>query len=263
MNDHIVVIGTGEMSGVFTRGFLKLGHPVIPVTRNTDMEKMAKALSPPLMVLVAVGEADLHPVLETIPEAWRDRLALLQNELLPGDWEAHAIQAPSVIAVWFEKKKGQDYKILLPSPAYGPNAPLLEKALETLEIPCWELESAEELEFELVRKNVYILTTNVIGLMLEPGTTVSTMWEKYRSSAEQIANEVMDIQFALLGHELDRERLLAGLEEAILGDPDHQCTGRSALARLARSIDIATQARLTVPKMQFIYGGFGQSSRFG
>ncbi len=66
---------------------------------------MAKALTAPALVLVAVGEADLHPVLEKIPTAWRDCLALLQNELLPRDWEAHGLQEPTVISVWFEKKK--------------------------------------------------------------------------------------------------------------------------------------------------------------
>ena len=123
--DPIVVIGTGEMSGVFTRGFLKLGHPIFPVTRNMDMTKLAGALAPPKLVLVAVGEADLHPVLEQIPEAWKDRLALLQNELLPRDWEQHGLNHPTVISVWFEKKKGQDYKVLVPSPVYGESAGLM------------------------------------------------------------------------------------------------------------------------------------------
>ena len=146
MNDPIVVIGTGEMSGVFTRGFLKQGYPVFPVNRNTDMEKMAKALTAPALVLVAVGEADLHPVLEKIPAAWKDCLALLQNELLPRDWEAHDLQEPTVISVWFEKKKGQDFKVLVPSPTYGAGAPILEAAMESLGIPSWEVGSHAEIE---------------------------------------------------------------------------------------------------------------------
>ena len=61
MLDPVVVIGIGEMGGVFTRGLLRLGHPVFPVTRNTDMEQLAKAITAPELVLVAVGENDLHP----------------------------------------------------------------------------------------------------------------------------------------------------------------------------------------------------------
>lgn len=254
MNNHIVVIGTGEMSGVFTRGLLKLGHPVIPVKRHTDMGQMAKALAPPVLVMVAVGEADLHPVLESIPNEWRDRLVLLQNELLPRDWRAHRIIDPTVISVWFEKKKGQDYKVLVPSPVFGPHARVIEQALASLEIPSWELASNDELEFELVRKNVYILTTNISGLELPAGTTVDTLWQHHRPLALEIAHEVMDIQFHLIGHELDRDKLLAGLEEGIYGDLDHVCTGRSAPARLRRNLGFADQADLGVSRMRAIAG---------
>ena len=55
MHDPIVVIGTGEMSGVFTRGFLKQGYPVFPVTRQMDMAAIAKAITVPALVLVATG----------------------------------------------------------------------------------------------------------------------------------------------------------------------------------------------------------------
>jgi hypothetical protein len=252
MNDPIVVIGTGEMSGVFTRGFLKQGYPVFPVNRHTDMEKMAKALTAPALVLVAVGEADLHPVLEKIPEAWRDCLALLQNELLPRDWEAHGLQAPTVISVWVEKKKGQDYKVLIPSPVYGAGAPIIEAALDALGIPTWEVGSAEEMEFELVRKNLYILTTNITGLELPPGTDVKEMWDKHQPLARAIADEVMDIQFWLIGRELDREKLIAGMVEGIEGDLEHKCTGRSAPARLKRNLGFADEAGLAVPKLREI-----------
>lgn len=252
MNDPIVVIGTGEMSGVFTRGFLKQGYPVFPVNRHTDMEKMARALTAPALVLVAVGEADLHPVLEKIPEPWRDCLALLQNELLPRDWEAHGLQAPSVISVWVEKKKGQDFKVLIPSPVYGAGAPIIEAALDALGIPSWEVGSHAEIEYELVRKNLYILTTNITGLELPPGTNVEQMWDQHQALARAIADEVMAIQFFLIGKELDREKLIAGMLEGIEGDLQHQCTGRSAPARLKRNLGFADEAGLAVPKLREI-----------
>lgn len=254
MNDPIVVIGTGEMSGVFTRGFLKQGYPVFPVTRQMEMEmaKVARALVAPALVLVAVGESDLHAVLEKIPEEWRDCLALLQNELLPRDWEAHGLQAPTVIAVWFEKKRGQDYKVLLPSPVYGAAAPTLESALASLDIPTWELGSSSELEFELVRKNLYILTTNITGLGLPPGTDVETMWRDHQPLARTIADEVLAIQFKLIGRELEREWLIAGMVEGIEGDLHHQCTGRSAPARLRRNLGFADEFGLAVPTLREI-----------
>lgn len=250
MKDPIIVIGIGEMAGVFTRGFLRQGHPVYPVTRDMDMAKLAPTMPETPLVLVAVGEKDLHPTLEQIPAPWRDRLGLLQNELLPRDWKAHGIDNPTVIAVWFEKKKGQDYKVVIPSPAYGPRAKLLEDSLETLEIPCWELADADALEFELVRKNVYILTTNIAGLVI--GGTVEDLWYSHEALARAVADEVMDIQAWLVGHELDRERLIEGMVEAIKGDLAHKNTGRSAPARLARALGHADEAGLDVPKLREI-----------
>lgn len=256
MNDPIVIVGVGEMAGVFSRGFLKLGYPVFPVTRNMEMAKVAKALVAPELVLIAVGEADLHPVLEKVPEQWRDRLVLLQNELLPRDWQSHNIDHPSVIAVWFEKKKGQDYKVLIPSPVYGPAAGLIEQALESLDIPVWELGSDDEMLFELVRKNIYILTTNIAGM--EVGGTVDQLWNVHQALATEVANEIMDIQFRLIDRELDREKLIAGMVEAIEGDLEHNCMGRSAPARLARAIQHADQFGLKVPKLRAIQVGQNQ-----
>jgi len=255
MSEPIVVIGIGEMGGVFTRGFLRTGHPVYPVTRASDIEAVAKAVPAPALVLVAVGENDLHPTLETIPTPWQGRLGLLQNELLPRDWQAHAIAEPTVVAVWFEKKKGQDYKVLVPSPVYGPGAPLIEAALESLDIPCWELAEEGALTFELVRKNVYILTTNIAGLRI--GGTVEDLWYRHEALAREVAGEVMDIQFALVGEVLDRDKLIEGMVEAIDGDLRHKCTGRSAPARLARAIGHADAAGLAVPRLRAIQAEHG------
>lgn len=251
MNEPVVVIGIGEMGGVFTRGLLRTGHPVYPVTRHTDMQAMATAIPQPFLVLVAVGENDLHPTLEKIPTNWLSHLGLLQNELLPRDWQSHDITNPTVISVWFEKKKGQDYKVLVPSPAFGPRASVLEDALSSLEIPSWELKSEQELEFELVRKNVYILTTNICGLVI--GGSVDDLWYKNEALAREVANEVIDIQEWLTGHTHDRQKLIEGMVEGIKGDLEHKCMGRSAPGRLARAIGHADEAGLAVPKLREIH----------
>jgi hypothetical protein len=252
MKDPIVVIGAGEMAGVFTRGFLKSGYPVFPMLRGDNMNAEAMALVKPALVLVCVGENDLHPVLEQIPEAWRDCVGLLQNELLPRDWQAHQLVNPTVIPVWFEKKKGHEFKVLVPSPVYGPAAPLIEESLESLGIPCWELKSEAELEFELVRKNVYILTTNIAGLVLPEGSDVDALWVQHQPLAREVANEVMDIQFKLIGKQLDRSKLIDGMVEGIDGDLRHKCMGRSAPGRLKRALQHADQFGLAVPRLRAI-----------
>jgi len=251
MKNPVVFIGIGEMGGEFARGILRLGHPVIPVTRDMDIQEVAKAYPEPQLVLVSVAENDLHPALEKLPSQWHDRLGLLQNELLPRDWQAHSFSNPTVISVWFEKKKGQDFKVLIPSPAYGPQAQLLTDALASLEIPARVVTDEKALLDELVIKNVYILTTNISGLITQGN--VSDLWENHRDLATEIANEVIDLQEWLTNSSFKRARLIEGFVEGINGDLEHMCMGRSAPARLSRAIALADEAGLAVPRMREIY----------
>jgi hypothetical protein len=247
----IVIIGLGEMAGVFSRGFLRAGHPVYPATRHTDLQELSQTAPSPELVLLAVGEKDLHPTLETVPLLWRNRLTLLQNELLPRDWQNHQILSPTVVSVWFEKKKGQDYKVLVPSPVFGPKADVIINSLTQLDIPTRLLSKESELLFELVRKNVYILTTNIAGLVV--GGTVEELWNQHRELAHSVAADVMDIQDWLSGIKNDREKLLDGIVSAIEGDLQHRCMGRSAPQRLQQAIAYADQAGLKVTKLREIF----------
>ncbi len=83
MNQPIVIIGIGELGGVFARAFLRNGYPVYPVTRNMNISDPANSIPQPELVLVAVAEKDFKTVMATIPAAWRNFTGLLQNELLP------------------------------------------------------------------------------------------------------------------------------------------------------------------------------------
>jgi len=251
MKKAVVSIGVGEMGGVFVRGILRLGYPVIPVTRDMNMNDVVNEVGDPEAVLVSVAEKDIDAVLASIPRAWRDRLILLQNELLPRDWQTHGIENPTVISVWFEKKPGQDFKVLIPSPVFGPHAKLIADALTALGIPVNILVSESELLQELVLKNVYILTTNIAGL--ETGGTVTELWNKHQAIARKVADEVMDIQSYLVQQQLDREQLIKGMLVAFDGDPDHNCMGRSAPARLERALKIADEAGLAVKKLREIH----------
>jgi hypothetical protein len=191
-------------------------------------------------------------VLAALPAVWKARAVLIQNELLPRDWQAHGYLDPTVISVWFEKKQGIDAKPLIASPVAGPGAGLVCRALTAIALPCREIAPGDELLFELVRKNVYILTTNLAGL--RTGGTVSQLWTRHEGFARQVANEVMDIQSALAGVQHDREKLIAGMLEAFDGDPDHGCTGRSAPARLARALGHADEFGLAVPTLRSLAG---------
>lgn len=250
MKTPVVVIGIGEMGGVFARGLLRTGHPVYPITRDVDLAAAARDLPAPELVLVAVAEKDLHAVLDNMPPAWRTRITLLQNELLPRDWEQHHLARPTVISAWFEKKPGQDAKVLIPSPVYGPHADILQASLASIGIPARILANAGELLFELVVKNVYIVTTNCAGLVT--GGSVSELWSQHRELVDAVAREAISIQEALTGQAFTADDLIRGMLAAFDGDPDHKCMGRSAPARLARALQQADAAGLAVPRLRGI-----------
>ena len=250
LNKPIIVIGIGEMSGVFTRALLHRGYPIYPVTRNTRISELSKIISEPEMVLIAVGENDLDPVLEHLPEHWKDRVALLQNELLPDDWKKHKLHEPTIISVWFEKKKGQDFKVLVASPIIGPKAEILSSALDTLSIPTWIITNEEEMIFELVRKNLYILTTNIAGL--DVGGDVNSLWHNNYDLALRVFDDILLIQNHLTVQQHDREPLIEAVFEAINGDLSHKCMGRSAPDRLYRALDYAQKHHIAVPELKRI-----------
>ena len=182
-----------------------------------------------------------------MPAPWRDRLVLLQNELLPRTWEAHAIDALTVAVAWFEKKRDTGVRVLVTTPVAGPLAEDVVQALAEAGVESEVIDDAR-LPFELVAKNLYILTTNLAGL--EVGGTVGALWEAHRPLAERIAEDVLDLQEAMLGARLDRRALLEKLERVIAADPEHRCRGRSAPARLARALEQAREHRVDVPALR-------------
>ncbi len=250
MQHPTVIIGLGEMGGIFARAFLCAGIPVIPVIRNSDIQQIAHHYPYPRLVVLAVAEKDLHISLDTLPKQWRGSLVLLQNELLPRDWQVHHLDQPTVISVWVEKKRGQDYKVIIPSPIFGPAAKEISQALATLDIPTIELSNTQQLTTQLVLKNLYILTTNIAGLIC--GGTVKDLWQSHQTLALAVAADIIDIQDALTEAVNDRAALLDGMIAAFAGDWTHPCVGRSAAQRLNNSLILADQFNLAVPKLREI-----------
>ena len=248
MNDPVVIVGIGEVGGVFARAFLNAGYPVYPVLRDTDQGQLEGMLPSPQLVLICVGEKDLAAVLEKLPVGWRKGVGLVQNELLPKDWQCHQVLDPTLVSVWFEKKKGQDVKVLIPSPVFGPNADLLQRALDGLDIPSLTVQTEEQMLFELVRKNLYILITNICGL--KTGGTVGELWSRYELFARQVASDVLDIQEKLVNNNLDREKLITAMLVAFNGDPGHSCLGRTARQRLQRAVAYGDRYQLGIPTLR-------------
>lgn len=249
MKKSVVVVGLGQLGAVFSHALLRSGHMVVPVNRGDDLAAVAAAVPEPALVLVAVGEADLEAVLEAMPDAYRDRVALLQNELLPEDWQRHELPA-TVAVVWFEKKKQKPLHVIQPTPVGGPHAALLVEALRAIDIAADVVDEAG-LAAALVVKNLYILTANVAGLAADG--SVGALWSEHRALAEGVARDVLALQremtaVALPGDEV----LLAGMVEAFDADPAHGARGRSAPARLARALGHAERLGVDVPQLREI-----------
>ncbi len=243
-SEAIVIVGLGEMGELFASGFLKAGYPVIPVLRNTDGSKLHSMAPSPSLVLIAVGEAQLDDVLQRLPTPWREVTALLQNELLPGQYQPHALIDPTIITVWFDKKKGRPSVSVLPTVLSGPKATLIQQALEHMDVPSRIVPEAQQL-FEMIRKNLYILTINIGGIVA--GGSVSSLWSQHRELAEGVASDILSIQEALVGEALPRAALIDGMVEGFEGDPQHVCMGRSAPERLRRARVHAESLGLSTP----------------
>ena len=254
MKKPIVVLGIGELGSVFARAFLKNNHPVYPITRATDIDELKNNIDPEL-ILVCTAEGDLQSALSSIPSAWKDRVAMMQNELLPRDWEAHNFTNPTVISVWFEKKKGMDSKVLIPSPAYGSKAKILTDSLALIDIPAHVVADDDALLFELVLKNLYILTTNIAGLAIEPGANVDDLRNNHLDLMRNVSKDVLTLQTQLTGQSFDEHQLEQGMIKAFEGDLAHGCMGRSAPARLNRALELANEFAIEVPTLQKIKDG--------
>jgi ketopantoate reductase len=246
--DDVVLIGLGQMGSVFAHAFLRAGHTVHPVNRDTDAEALAERVPEPALCLVAVGEAALPGVLEALPAPWRSRVGLLQNELLPRDWEAHEIADPTVAVVWFEKKKTIATKVILPTPVAGPAAEVVAGALRTIEVDAGVVERGALVD-ALVAKNLYILVANVGGLAVGGGT-VGELFREHRDLVDALTDDVLALQGALAGRPLDRAEALRVLEAAVSADPEHGAKGRSAPARLKRALAHAEAHGLEVPRLK-------------
>ncbi len=251
MKPPIVIIGIGELAGVYAKGFLRCGYPVYPITREMDLNQQSQTIPQPEMVLVAVQENELQALLQHIPENWRDKLSLIQNELLPKDWLQHDLQNPTVTVVWFEKKPHMEVNNILYSPSYGPQAELMSQTLKKLNIPAPILTDKDALLYELLRKSLYILTVNIAGLV--ENWTVEELWLNQQQLAREIALEVIQLQTIMINRPLDQEKLIQGMVEGIKDCPNRHCLGRRAIQRLERAIEFARSKQIATPKMDEIY----------
>ncbi|MGC4070703.1 MAG: hypothetical protein QM784_39735 [Polyangiaceae bacterium] len=178
-----IVVGVGELGGVFSLGLLRRGYSVQPVLRSTPVEPLATRLTAPALCVIAVAEDDLANVLDGWARRYSDRWVLMQNELRPSEWERRGLATPTVAVVWFEKKPGREARPIVSTPVYGPQATVIVNALTGLGLPAHVEPDREQLLFELCLKNLYILSMNFVGLVYPKD--VGTIWYDHRPYLDQ------------------------------------------------------------------------------
>lgn len=243
-----IVLGLGQLGGVFAHGLLRAGRSVHPCLRGTDRAALAGRVDPAIVCLT-VGEDDLPEAVRGLPAAWGARALLVQNELLPDVWRAAGLVRPTVAVVWFEKKRGTGITPILPTPVAGPAADVALEALAALDVPAERVDEGAPLAQALVAKNLYVVAANVAGLA-GLGDTVGDLAGS--SGFRRIGDEVLSIQEARLGAPLDRAAVWAVIDRAIEADPGHGARGRSAPRRLARALRDAASRGVAVPELRAV-----------
>ncbi len=229
---RVAVIGVGQLGRLIGGGLIAHGVEVLPVQRTTPADVRTARLKAADRVLVAVGEDDLVDVLRALPARLKDgRTWLLQNELLPPVWKSASIEAPTVLVVWAEKKKGKPVAEVQKTLVAGPDRGLVVAALASVDVRAEAIDDGA-LEHALVDKNLYTLVSNLAGLKV--GGTVAGLMNEHRALATKLAKEILTIEAARLGTELEPAPFVERLFTAFAADPSHGCRGRTAEARLAR-----------------------------
>ena len=125
------------------------------------------------------------------------------------------------------------------------------QVLSTLNIPVQVIDNEEDMLFELVRKNMFILTTNICGL--ETKGTVDELWKNHAILMNKVFDDVLEIQQYLTGEMFNRDHLLNAVLTAFEADLEHMCMGRSAPGRLIRALNISDKANLNSQELKRIF----------
>lgn len=249
--ERFAIVGLGQLGQLLGEGLSALGHAVEPILRSTP--DRAAILGRVDRVLVAVGEDDLPAVLAELPRRLRDgRTWLLTNELSVGDLRG-VLTEPTVMAFWTEKKAGRPPVAVAATKVAGPDRALAVRVLAAAGVPAEPIDD-DALADELVLKNLYILVSNLAGLVAFPedSGTVGALCADHRPLAEAIAADVLAVEEARLGAAVDRATLLTRLWQAFDADPAHACRGRTAPARLRRTRARARTLGVPTPALDAI-----------
>lgn len=239
-----LLIGPGQLGRAIGGGLLASGVSVDVALRDSHIATWTQYD----FVLMAVGEKDFESAVRSVPTEVRSKLVLLQNDLVPSSWRALDVTLPTVLVVWFEKKKGKPAQVVRRSELAGPHAALFARAFEAIDMPARVIRESESVR-ALVVKNLYILASNAMGLRLGGGTTGSLAIE-HREETTRLLHELCTLERTRLSAEenalLEDAALLEETFAAFASDPKHGLLGRTAKERVEKALARAREAGVDV-----------------
>lgn len=245
-----VVYGLGELGRFYAGGALRAGYRVTPIRRGDDPAQVVASLPAGTPIVVAVGEADLAQAMAALPRPRLRDTVLLQNELFPADWQQLGVEQPTIAVPWLLCKRGMPLVVARPTPLFGPHAECMAAVHEALQVAHDVLPGARELAAAVVAKYAFILTINSLGLL--DNCSVGQWIERDASRVAEVTREAVAVGQAVLGEELDAASVSAEVEAGFRGFPNLPSRGRTAPARLARALQLASAQDVAVPALSAI-----------
>jgi hypothetical protein len=244
---NMILIGVGELGKLYGAAALRAGLRVTPVVRSTNVEDVWQATPEHTPILVAVGEADLEPVLEYLPAARKRDAILLQNELFPARWRRHGLE-PTVMIPWLLRKRGQPELVARATPVYGQYTSLVAELHRALGLDVEPLHSEAELAQALVDKYTFILTVNALGLLGD--FTLGEWAAREPERIEVLSREAAALGQALCEHPIDAEASVRATQQGLEGMAPMRARGRSASERVRRAVGQAAAFGLELPALR-------------
>ncbi len=243
---NAAVVGLGQLGRVTAEGLLSSGWTVTGYRRHEDDYETLDNVQ---LAVIATGEDDLLSTLSSTPRSWRDsKTVLLQNELLPAQWQSCHVVDPTIFIVWFSKKPGQTIREYRPSLLFGPRSKEMAMAMEMVGVETEFIPNEEELITALITKNTYIWTQNLVSLAVAD-PLASSVLNQYRNTFDSIISEVIATQELSVGIRINRESVTKEVLEVISKDGDKKLGGRTARARLQRLLKLASSVQLDAPTL--------------
>lgn len=195
------IIGRGEVGRVFERAASQAGETVRLIVRGDRLSERLLDQGP---IIVAVREEDLEGVLESLRSACAERIVLVQN----GDIDPLLVDVGRVTRglLWFTAK-GELFKVLAPSPFFGPLAPEIVDRLSRAGVAAEVLEDEGALRREVVMKLAF---NNVVGLPLAVhALSLGEYLAQRREEARAVVTETCAAMSAALGVHVDADAAFA------------------------------------------------------